>query len=279
MDGKIVLVTGSTGGIGLAAATALARLDAAVVINGRDPATANAVAARIRAATGNHKVSALAADLSSRAGVHRLAREFTAIHPRLDVLVNNVGAIHDTRRVTADGYEYTFALNHLAPFLLTGILLDPLRRVDGRIITVTSLLHAVGRIDFADLHRERRYSGLAAYCQSKLANVLFTLELARRLSGVTANAVHPGIARTHLLREDGPRTLRMIESAIRPLLSTPDRAGAGIVRLATAPDLHGKTGGYYGPYPRRPSRTAHDPTLASRLWQLSEELTDFHYPT
>lgn len=277
MQGKVVLITGSTGGIGLAGAMSLARLGAVVVINGRNPTTTEAAAARIRAVTGHPDVHPLAADLSNQAEVHRLAEEFTAAHSRLDVLINNVGAICNTRRVTADGHEYTFALNHLAPFLLTGLLLPALRRVNGRIVTVSSLLHAVGRIDFDDPHREHRYSGLAAYCQSKLANIMFSFELARRLSGVTVNAVHPGVARTSLVREDGSRTLRLTESAVRFLLSTPDRAAAGMVRLASSPDLEGRTGGYHGPPPRQLSRTARDPVLATRLWTLSEQLTGFRY--
>ncbi len=278
MNGKIVLVTGSTGGIGLATATALARRGATVVVNGRNPQTTEAAAAQIRAVTGRRDVSAMAADLSSQAEVRRLAKEFTAAHPRLDVLVNNAGVIRKTRRVTPDGHEHTFALNHLAPFLLTGLLLDPLRRANGRIIAVTSLLHAVGHIDFEDPHREHGYSGLAAYCQSKLANVLFVVELARRYPDLAVNAAHPGVVRTHLLREDGPRALRSLESAVRLLLSTPDRAAAGVVALAAAPEFEGRTGGYYGPIPRTPSRRTRNPELAARLWQLSEDLTRFRYP-
>ena len=199
MAGKSVLVTGGTGGIGMATADGLAALGARVGITGHDQARAEAAAAGIRAATGNPAVDLFAADLSVQAEVRRLAAQVAATYPRLDVLVNNVGGFWAHRHVTADGLERTFALNHLASFLLTNLLLDRLiASAPARIVTVSSGAQARGRIDFDDLQGERNYSGQRAYSQSKLANVMFTFELARRLegTGVTATVLHPGVVRT-----------------------------------------------------------------------------------
>jgi NAD(P)-dependent dehydrogenase (short-subunit alcohol dehydrogenase family) len=198
MAGKSVLVTGGTGGIGKATATGLAALGARVGITGRDPARTEAAAAGIRAAPGSPAVDAFAADMSVQAGVRRLAAQVLDTYPRLDVLVNNAGGFWAHRHVTADGLEHTFALNHLAPFLLTSLLLDRLTAsAPARIVTVSSGAHARGRIDFDDLQGERNYSGQRAYSQSKLASVMFTYELARRLegTGVTATVLHPGVWR------------------------------------------------------------------------------------
>src|SRR5919109_3444651 len=199
MTGKVVLVTGGTGGIGKATATGLAALGARVGITGRDLARAERVAAEIRTASGNPAVDAFGADMSSQAEVRRLAVAVLAAYPRLDVLVNNVGGFWAHRHQTADGLEHTFALNHLAPFLLTNLLLDRLKAsATARVVIVSSGAQSAGRIDFDDLQGERSYSGQRAYSQSKLANVLFAYELARRgpASAVTANVSHPGAVNT-----------------------------------------------------------------------------------
>ena len=199
MAGTFVLVTGGTGGIGRATASGLAALGARVGITGRDQARTEAAAAAIRAGPGNPAVDAFAADMSVQAGVRRLAARVLGAYPRLDVLVNNAGGFWAHRHVTADGLEHTFALNHLAPFLLTSLLLDRLTAsAPARIVTVSSGAHASGRTDFDDLQGERNYSGQRAYSQSKLANVMFTYELTRRLegTGVTATVLHPGVVRT-----------------------------------------------------------------------------------
>src|SRR6059058_1353201 len=205
MAGKVVLITGGTGGIGKATAIGLATLGARVGITGRDLARAEEAAADIRATSGNTAVDAFAADLTSQAEVRRLATAVLAAYPRLDVLVNNVGGFWAHRHLTADGLERTFALNHLAPFLLTNLLLDRLTAsAPARVVTVSSGAHAGGRIDFDDLQGERNYSGQRAYNQSKLANVMFSNELARRLdgTGVTATVCHPGVVRTSFGAED-----------------------------------------------------------------------------
>src|SRR3984893_18750760 len=194
MAGKVVLITGGTGGIGKATATGLATIGARVGITGRDLARAEHAAAEIRAASGNPAVDTFAADMSSQAEVRRLSSAVLDTYPRLDVLINNVGGFWAHRHLTADGLEHTFALNYLAPFLLTNLLLDRLKAsAPARVVTVSSGAQATGRIDFDDLQGAHSYSGQRAYNQSKLADVMFTNELARRLegSGVTATAVHP----------------------------------------------------------------------------------------
>ena len=205
MAGKSVLITGSTGGIGKATAIGLAGMGSRVAITGRDHDRVQAAVAEIRDTTGNPDVEGFVADLSSQAEVRRLAADILEAYPRLDVLVNNVGGFWATRHVTADRLERTFAVNHLAGFLLTNLLLDRLRSsAPSRVVTVSSAAHAMGAIDFDDLQGEHGYSGQQAYNQSKLANVLFTYELARRVagSGVTANALHPGVVDTGFGAED-----------------------------------------------------------------------------
>jgi retinol dehydrogenase-14 len=276
MAGKTVLVTGGTGGIGRATAEGLARLGARVAVTGRDLARAQAAAAQIAAATANPAVDAFAADLSAQAGVRRLARQVPGAYPRLDVLVNNVGGFWARRHLTADGLEYTFALNHLAPFLLTNLLLDRLTAcAPARIVTVSSGAQALGKIDFGDLQGERAYSGQRAYNQSKLANVMFTYELARRLAGtgVTATVCHPGVARTAFGAEDPTATMRTMTVLARPFMKTPGQAAATPVYLASSPEVEGVTGRYFANRrPKKSSKPSYGTAAAARLWQLSADL-------
>ena len=277
MAGKTVVVTGGTGGIGRATAEGLARLGARVAITGRDIARAQAAAAQIAAATANPAVDAFAADLSAQAGVRRLARDVLDAYPRLDVLVNNVGGFWARRHLTADGLEYTFALNHLAPFLLTNLLLDQLTAsAPARIVTVASGAQALGKIDFGDLQGERAYSGQRAYNQSKLANVMFTYELARRQAGtgVTATAAHPGVARTAFGTEDPTAMTRAMTLIARPFMKTPAQAAATPVYLASSPEVEGVTGRYFANRrPKKSSKSSYDTAAAARLWRLSAGLT------
>jgi NAD(P)-dependent dehydrogenase (short-subunit alcohol dehydrogenase family) len=275
MTGRMVLVTGATGGIGRATALGLARMGAHLAITGRDRERTEGAAREIRGAGGG-QVDVFVADLSSQAEVRRLAGEVLQRLPRVDVLVNNVGGYWNTRHVTADGLEHTFALNHLAPFLLTNLLLDRLRQSGpARVVTVSSNAQAMGRIDFDDLQGERSYSGARAYNQSKLANVLFTYELARRLTGsaVTANALHPGVVTTSFGAEDPGRLQRLFVPFARPFMKTPAQGAATSVHLAASPDLDRVTGRFFASSkPRRSSRRSRDEAVASRLWQVSADL-------
>src|SRR5947209_2741962 len=276
MAGKTVLVTGATGGIGKATAVGLARLGARVGISGRHIARAEAAAADIRAASNNAAVDAFAADLSSQTEVRRLAREVLDRYPRLDVLVNNVGGFWTHRHVTADGVEHTFALNHLAAFLLTNLLLDRLKSsAPARIVTVSSGAHTNGRLDFHDLQAEQKYSGQRAYNASKLANVMFTYELARRLqgSGVTATALHPGVVRTAFGAEDQSALFTLMLPLMRPFMKTTAQGAATSIYLASSPKEEGVTGVCYAnSKPKKSSTSSYDTRVAGRLWQGSADL-------
>lgn len=276
MVGKRVLVTGGTGGIGKATAVGLAAMGARVGIVGRDISRTRAAAADIVTASGNPAVDGFPADLSSQAEVRRLAGEVLAACPRLDVLVNNVGGFWATRRLTADGLEHTFAVNHLAPFLLTDLLLDRLKAsAPARIVTVSSGAHARGSINFDDLQGERRYSAQQAYSQSKLANVMFTYELARRLdgTGVTATVLHPGVVRTRFAAEDPSPTWRVFLPLMRLFLKSPEKGAATPIYLASSPEVEGVTGTYFADRkPKSSSPSSYDTTAAARLWQISLDL-------
>jgi NAD(P)-dependent dehydrogenase (short-subunit alcohol dehydrogenase family) len=282
MSAKTLLVTGGTGGIGRATAVGLAALGARVGITGRDAVRTEAAAADITAETGNPAVDAFAADLSSQAGVRGLAAQVLAQYPRLDVLVNNVGGYWAHRHVTADGLEHTFALNHLAPFLLTNLLLDRLREsAPARVVTVSSGAQAMGRLDFDDLQGEHGYSGQRAYNASKLANVMFAFELARRLqgTGVTSTVLHPGVVRTSFGAEDQTRLFARLTRVARPFMKTPARGAETSVYLASSPDVDGITGAYFANRtPKQANRLAYDPTTTARLWQVSAELTHLSNP-
>jgi retinol dehydrogenase 14 len=275
MAGRTVLVTGGTAGIGRATALGLAAMGARLAIVGRDREGTEGAAGELRGAGGG-RVEVFVADLSSQAQVRRLAAEVLQRLPRIDVLVNNVGGYWDTRHVTADGLERTFALNHLAPFLLTNLLWDRLiQSGPARVLTVSSNAHVQGRIDFDDLQGERSYSGARAYGQSKLANVLFTYELARRLpaGSVTANALHPGLTRTGFGAEDPARVQQRLVPLLRPFMQSPAKGAETSIYLASAPDVERVTGGYFvNRKPKRSAKASHDQAAAARLWRVSAEL-------
>ncbi len=281
MTGKTVLVTGGTSGIGKATALGLAGMGAQVAITGRDRRRTEDCAGEIRAAGGG-QVDVFVADLSSQAEVRRLAAEVLQRCRRIDVLINNVGGFWNTRHVTADGLERTFALNHLAPFLLTNLLLDRLSQsAPSRVIMVSSNAQALGRIDFDDLQGEHSYSGSRAYDQSKLANVLFTYELARRLSrssrpgqaAVRANALHPGVVNTSFGAEDPASVQRVFVPFLRPLMKTPAQGAATSIHLASAAELSHVTGQYFAnSKPKKSSQRSYDQSAAARLWQVSADL-------
>ena len=281
MAGRTVLVTGGTGGIGQATALGLARMGAHLAITGRDRGRAERAAREIGAASGR-PADIFVADLSSQAEVRRLAGEVLQRLPRIDVLVNNAGGFWNSRHVTADGLERTFALNHLAPFLLTSLLLGRLERsAPARVVTVSSNAQAMGRIDFDDLQGERSYSGARAYNQSKLANVLFTYELARKLPGtsVTANALHPGVVRTAFGAEDPARVQRLLVPVLRPFMKSPAQGAATSIHVACDPGLGQVTGRYFaGRKPAKSAERSYDEAVAARLWQVSSDLTGLACP-
>ncbi len=268
------VVTGATSGIGKATAVALAGLGAQVVLVGRDRDRGAATAAEV-AAAGASPPRLEIADLASMAQVRALAGRLGALE-HIDVLVNNAGLMAGRRRVTADGFEEVFAVNHLAPFLLTNLLTGKLTAAaSARVITVTSDAHAAARLDLDDPQLARGWESWRAYANSKLANILFTRELARRLEGtrVTANCAHPGMVRTRFGRE-ARLPLRAGVTLARPFMLSPRRGADTIVYLATSPEVAAATGGYYAKRQRRePSAAARDDAAAKRLWQLSEELT------
>jgi len=282
MAGKAVLITGGTGGIGKATAIGLARLGARVGIVGRDPERAAAAAADIRSASGNEGVDVFTADMSSQAEVRRLAAEVLDTYPRLDVLVNNVGGFWAHRHVTADGLEHTFAVNHLAPFLLTNLLLERLEAsAPARVVTVSSGAQSMGRIDFDDLQGARNYSGQRAYNQSKLANVMFTYELARRLegTGVTANVLHPGVTRTDFGAEDQAWYFSKMSWLARRFMKSPAGGAETPIHLASSPELEGVSGRYFANRTAKDSnKLSYDVEEAARLWQASADLVGIRIP-
>jgi len=276
MAGKVVLITGGTGGIGKTTAIGLATMGARVGITGRDLERAEQAAADIRAVSRHPAVDAFPADMTSQAEVRRLALAVLDAYPRLDVLVNNVGGFWAHRHPTADGLERTFALNHLAPFLLTNLLLDRLKAsAPARVVTVSSGAQAQGRIDFDDLQGARNYSGQRAYSQSKLANIMFTNELARRIEGtvVTATSVHPGVVRTNFGAEDQAWVFAIICRVVRPLLKTPAQGAQTPIYLASSPDIDGVTGQFFANRkPTTANKVAYDTDLTARLWKVSADL-------
>lgn len=275
MAGKTVLVTGGTGGIGKATAVGLAKMGAHVAIAGRDPGRLQDATREISDA-GDGQVESFIADMSSQTEVRRLAGEILQNLPRLDVLVNNVGGYWNARHTTADGLERTFAVNYLAPFLLTNLLLDRLMvSAPARVVTVASNVQSMGRIDFDDLQGERDYSGARAYNQSKFADVLFSYELARRLqgTGVTANVLHPGVVSTAFGAEDPGTVQRLFLPVMRPFMKTPARGADTSIYVASAPELEQATGCYFSNRKvRKSSQQSYDNAVARRLWQLSANL-------
>jgi NAD(P)-dependent dehydrogenase (short-subunit alcohol dehydrogenase family) len=275
--GKTILVTGATSGIGLEASVELARRGARVVMVGRDHRKTETAEAEVRARSGSRDVSHLMCELSSQASIRGLAAAYRAKHERLDVLVNNAGGVNKTRLLSADGIEMTFAVNHLASFLLTSLLLDLLRAsAPARVVTVASVGHRRGTLDFADLGFERGYAIMTAYARSKLANVLFAAELSRRLagSGVTSNSLHPGAVATNIWSGAPGWAKPIIHLFFKPFFISAELGGANLVRLVASPELDGVTGQYFEQAARaNPARLARDEALARRLWDVSAELT------
>lgn len=277
MQGKIVLITGATNGIGRVAALELARLGAEVVVHGRSRERVDAVVGEIAAAGGS--AYGLLADLAAQSEVRALAVDFKRRFNRLDVLINNAGAVFTDRRSSPDGFEMTFALNHLSYFLLTHLLLDVITAsAPARIVNVSSDAHrAVRAIDFDNLGKGN--AGFGAYAQSKMMNLLFTFELARRLegTGVTVNALHPGFVATGFGQNNGGAAgsiLRAVIGLMRPMARTPQQGAQTTIYLASSPEVEGVTGQYFVDCkPVQPHPYAHNREAQRRLWERSEEMT------
>ena len=271
MNGKTVLITGSTDGIGKQTAVELARMGATVLIHGRDAARAKAAADEVREAGGGKDVAIYIADFSRQDEVRRMAGEIIGAEPRLDVLINNAGVYMTRRELTTDGIEVTFEVNHLAAFLLTNLLLDLLRRsAPSRVVTVSSVAHQYGSDLYEDALRGKNFDPYGAYATSKLANIHFTFGLARRLSGsgVNANCLHPGVIDTKLLRAGFTSTGKSLHTGA----STP-------VYLASSSDVERVTGRYFvNRSVAQPSPKARDQVAQERLWSLSEDVTGLTVP-
>lgn len=275
MRGKTCIVTGANSGVGLATARELARQGAFVVLLCRDHGRGEAALDDVRAAATGPAPELALADFAALDDVRRFAASFRDSGRPLDVLVNNAGLMLTERRVSADGFEMTFAVNHLAPFLLTNLLLDALRAsAPARIVNVASRAHSRAGLDLDDLNAERSFGGWQAYCRSKLCNILFTAELARRIegSGVTANSLHPGVVATGFGREAGSFWAPLLRIG-RFVMTTPERGARTQVYLASAPEVAATNGRYFvACRPGRTSREAADPTLARRLWDESARM-------
>jgi len=280
MAGKVCVVTGANSGIGKAAATGLARMGATVVLACRHPERGNTAKAEIEAGTGNRALAVMSLDLARFASVRAFAREFADAYPRLDVLVNNAGIYTSRRRLTEDGHETTWQVDYLSHFLLTNLLLDALRRsAPSRVVSVSSGAHTMGTIRFEDLDFAGRWSGVRAYAQAKLAQILFTQELARRVAGtgVAATVLHPGAVRTNWSK--GGRAMRIGAGLAWPFMRTPEKGADTVVWLASAPVPDGWSGRYFKDRaPVEPKAVPDAPGVARRLWEVSEALARLRPP-
>jgi NAD(P)-dependent dehydrogenase (short-subunit alcohol dehydrogenase family) len=277
MQGKVCVITGATSGIGLVAAEQLAAMGARLVLVGRDKARGEAAIARIKRRTAGAEIRVHYADLSRLVEMSRLGSEIAAVEPRIDVLLNNAGAMFAARRVTEDGLERTFAVNHMAYFVLTNRLEERLAAAaPSRIVNTASDAHRGNTLDFDDLQSERRYRGLTAYGRSKLANILFTRELARRLagSGVSANCLHPGFVATRIADNNNSGVFRLGVTIAKSLWGlSPERGAQTMVYLASSPEVAGVTGGYFAKSrPATPAAAAQDDAAARRLWDESARI-------
>jgi retinol dehydrogenase-12 len=280
MNGKVVIVTGATQGIGVVTALELARLGAEVVLISRSKQKLEDTVARIQAETDSEKVSYIQADLSSMAEVRQAANTFLSNHKRLDVLVNNAGAVFNSRQESADGYEMTLALNHLNYFLLTNLLLDALKQTatqygEARIVNVASDAHQMGKINFDDLQHKKNFAGWMVYGNSKLMNIMFAYELARRLegTGVTANVLHPGFVNTGFGANNKGWFASVINLLQNLAAKSPQEGAATNIYLAAAPEVKGITGKYWENKRQRNSTAAsYDVDVQNRLWEVSAQL-------
>jgi len=277
MQGKTVVVTGGTSGIGEVAALRLAEKGARIVLIARDPARTAATLAKLKNANPSAMHAAHYGDLSALAEMKRVASEVAAAEPRIDVLVNNAGAVFLSRQTSLDGLEMTFATNHMAYFVVTNILLDRLKATPGaRIVSTASDAHKSGKLDFDDLQSEKSYGSFRVYGTSKLCNILFTRELARRLDGadVTANCLHPGFVGTRFGQNNASNVFtRLLRNAVMSLGISPEEGAKTIIHLASSPDVATISGEYfYKCKVAEPTAAAQDDGTAKRLWDVSAKI-------
>lgn len=273
MTGKVCLVTGANAGIGMETARGLAEMVATVVMVCRDRERGETAQREIKQSSGNAPVELMVCDLASQASIRQFAEDFKQRHDRLDVLVNNAGVLLRERSLNEDGIESTFAVNHLGYFLVTSLLLGLLKKSSpSRIVNVSSTAHKYGKLDIGGWVAGRDYSAFGSYSNSKLANVLFTYELARRLqgAGVTANCLHPGRVGTNLFRG----LPGFLQALIKLVTIGPERGAQTSIYLASSPEVEGITGKYFARRrQQKSSETSHNEEAARRLWEVSEELT------
>lgn len=279
MQGKVCMVTGATSGVGKATALELARMGAIVVMVGRDSAKGEAVQREIKARSGNDNIDLLLADLSAQASIRQLAENFQQRYTQLHVLINNAGVYMFTRRETVDGLEMTFAVNQLAPFLLTNLLLDVLKAsAPARIVNVSSASHESASLDMDDLQTKKRYTFMGSYGQSKVALVMFTYELARRLdgTGVTANCLHPGFVATNIGQSGiGPAGRAVVKFIFSRFGISPEEGAKTSIYLATSPEVEGVTGKYFvKSIPKRSAAITYDESLQRQLWDECARLVN-----
>jgi retinol dehydrogenase 14 len=276
MGGKTVLITGGTSGIGKATAVALAAMGANVVIVGRNQERGEAAVEEIKAQSHNESVELMLADLSVQAEVRGLAEEFQERHDRIDVLANNAGLVQSKRTETLDGIETTLATNHLAPFLLTNLLIERLEQsAPSRVITVSSEAQSWGTMDFEDMQSRRKYRGFPIYGMTKLANIMFTYELAERLNGtgVAVNCLHPGSVGTNF-GQNNKGIMALFFRTFKPFMRSPEQGADTLVWLASSPEVDGVSGKYFSDRKEiEAKKVAYDRVARRRLWEISEELT------
>jgi NAD(P)-dependent dehydrogenase (short-subunit alcohol dehydrogenase family) len=277
-DKKVCLITGATSGIGKAAGISLARQGMSIIMVSRNKEKGESIRAAIVENTRNENIHLAVADLSSQQDIRKLASDIKSKYTKLDILINNAGGIFDKRLLTVDGIELTFALNHLAYFLLANLLLEILKAAPaGRVVNVSSQAHQYGKIDFNDPNFEKGYNAMISYAQSKLANVLFTYELSRRLAGteITANALHPGVVRTNFGKEISG-IAGFVFKSLDFFMRSPEQGAETVIWLASAAEVEGVSGKYFLDKKEiRSSKISYDESVADRLWNVSAQMTGF----
>ncbi len=281
MDGRVVMITGANSGIGKETAIQLAKIGASIIMVCRNKTRGESALKEIKETANSNKVDLFFADLTDQRSIREMVDNFKKKYDKLHVLINNAGIISRSRSTNSDGYELTFATNYLGHFLLTYLLIDLLKSsAPSRIINVSSLMHRFAKPDFEDIHMENEYNAFRAYGNSKLYNILFTYELARRLesTGVTVNALHPGAVRSNFGRNNRGSLSKIVFSILRPFYISVNEGARTSIYLASSPEVKDITGKYFvKSKPKKSSKISYDPKLQSKLWRIGEELAHISY--